>query len=398
MSEPVVAASTLGNDGSEVRYAIGCMTGTSLDGLDAALVRVTGHGLGMSASLVAHHAVDLDPQLADLLRSLAEGRPHPAWDFLRAGRAVGELYAQGVEELLAGQDGDLAVDLVAAHGQTLWHLGDEGLSWQLFDPWPIVRRLGIPVVYDLRQADLIAGGQGAPITPIADPILYGRGERLAVVNLGGVCNYTLSFPAAEGSAGLGEIRAEDLCPCNLLMDGMARVLLNKAYDKDGQATRAGRVLEPVVASIEAGLVQALEQRFEGPQSLGREQFGEAWIKGLLAGNPDVSAEDWLASSAASIARQLVAKIDPEGVERAILAGGGSLNPGLTAQIAQASQHPDIWRLSQDLGIPGEAREAAEFAILGLLSSDGVPVTLEAVTGAQNPGVAGSWAWPTPDLG
>ncbi|MEQ9454994.1 MAG: anhydro-N-acetylmuramic acid kinase, partial [Phycisphaeraceae bacterium] len=211
-----------------VRWCVGCMTGTSLDGLDAALVRVEGVGLSMSAEVVGHHAERLPEGLAETLRSLAEGTAHPAADFLRAGREVGGLYARGVAALLERCGAGVEVDLVAAHGQTVWHIGEEHLSWQLFDPWPLVREVGVPVVFDLRQADLIAGGQGAPITPIADPILYGRDRRLAVVNLGGVCNYTVSLPAEGG--GFPEVVAGDLCPCNLMLDGLARALLGRAYD------------------------------------------------------------------------------------------------------------------------------------------------------------------------
>lgn len=283
----------------------------------------------------------------------------------------------------------VVVDLVAAHGQTVWHIGEEQLSWQLFDPWPLVRELGVPVVFDLRQADLIAGGQGAPITPIADPILYGRDQKLAVVNLGGVCNFTVSLPGDEGA--LPEVIAQDLCPCNLMLDGLARRLLGRAYDKDGAVTSTGRADAELMALIEEAVGQS-------PRTLGREQFGQAWVDGLIARRPGVSEADWLASAAGYIGRKLAGAIDGYGVERAVLAGGGSLNPALVSQIAQSSVQGEVWTTSEALGIPGEAREAACFAVLGALSADGVPITLERVTGAQNPGVAGSWAWPAATMG
>ncbi|QDU72854.1 anhydro-N-acetylmuramic acid kinase [Mucisphaera calidilacus] len=371
------------------RWAVGCMTGTSLDGLDSALVKVTGTGLALAAELVAHHATPLDDRLAATLRSLAEGTPHPAEDFLRASRALGQTYARGIRQLLDQQPDTPDISLVAAHGQTIWHIGDEHLSWQLFDPWPVVHDLNLPVVYDLRQADLISGGQGAPITPITDPILYGRDQRLAVINLGGICNYTLAIPEADSP--FPRITAGDLCPCNLLLDGLTRTLLNQPYDRNGEVTATGTPNPQLIQIITTAVGNA-------PTTLGREQFGQAWVDDLLAASPDTPPADWLASACAYIGQKLSQTIEKHKVKTGVLAGGGALNHALTRAIADASSNPDAWTTSDQLGIPSEAREAASFAILGILSADAVPITLTSVTGAQNPRVAGTWVWPNRILG
>lgn len=370
------------------RWAVGCMTGTSLDGLDTALVRTTGEGLELEAELVAHHATEFPDELAATLRSLAEGTPHPAEDFLRAGRSLGALYARGVGELLEKLEEVPTLSLIAAHGQTIWHIGEEHLSWQLFDPYPLAHGLGVPVIYDMRQADLIAGGQGAPITPITDPILYGRDERLAVINLGGICNYTLSLP--ESGEAFPTVSAGDLCPCNLLLDGLTRALLGRAYDKNGVVTATGCPDSHLIAGIERAVGDA-------PTTLGREQFSQSWVERLIETHPEARPADWLASGCAYIGQQLAQTIDKHQVSRSVLAGGGSLNPALVGAISDASSDPSVWTTSEKCGIPGEAREAASFAILGILSSDRVPITLSRVTGAQNPPVAGSWVWPVGNL-
>ena len=138
------------------RLAVGCMTGTSLDGLDAALVRITGSGLSMQAELLGHHAVTLPQGLRSTLMSLASGEAHQPIVYMQAARDLGELYADGVEHLLTGGlvPPSATIDFVAAHGQTILHAPNHEngpKSWQLFDPWPIVRRLNLPVCYDLGR-------------------------------------------------------------------------------------------------------------------------------------------------------------------------------------------------------------------------------------------------------
>ncbi len=354
------------------RHVIGCMTGTSLDGLDAALVTITGTGLEMGARRVASVSRPLGG-LADTLRSMAEGRLYTANDELRAARRLGELHAEAAAELASLHP----VDLVAAHGQTIWHAPEAGLSRQLLDPWPIVRRLKAAVCYDLRQADLIAGGQGAPITPIADWVMF-RGSAGAVANLGGVCNVTWLADRVE------QVRGSDVGPCNLLLDGLVRRLYpGRAYDEGGRLAGGAdpdtRVVDAIAATVD---------RFAGGvESLGREQFGLAFIDAVVEAAGQTSAEALLSSAVQWIAELLAGAV---GNERLVLAGGGARNAALTGRIAGLCGEAV---LSDELGVPAQTREATAFAVLGALSQDGVPITLPSVTGADRPGVAGVWAYP-----
>ena len=152
------------------RYALGLMSGTSLDGLDAALIAATGEGDGLRARVLGHVEGELGtPKEVAVLRAIAEGEALPAIALLRAERALGarhaEVAAGCVERFLPA---GAALSVAVAHGQTVCHAPEEGLSWQLLDPGPLAERSGVPVVWDLRRADLLAGGQGAPITPLAD--------------------------------------------------------------------------------------------------------------------------------------------------------------------------------------------------------------------------------------
>jgi len=369
------------------------MTGTSLDGLDVALAEITGTGLDMT---VKFHGLVSKPlgALADQLRHFAEGKPAAPIDYLRAARQLGELHAEAVGELCERHfhpqspptpvGGSPKLDFIVAHGQTIWHAPNEKLSWQLFDPWPLVRRLKVPVCYDLRQADLVAGGQGAPISPIADPILYPLADGF-VVNLGGVCNVTRWYAKNRDIAGL------DLCPCNLLLDGLTRAFFNGVrYDDDGRIARTAAHTPMLVEHIG----RAIQLARSDQRSLGREQFGERWIRRLIDEAAEIfSPAVWLASACQQIAvclDQWVEGAQPTGV---VLAGGGVHNRYLVERITATITDTPWVKSSDDLGIPCEAREALAFAVLGALSQDGVPITLPQVTGAANPGRAGAWVYP-----
>lgn len=376
------AAPAEGADGGKrVRHVVGCMTGTSLDGLDAALTRVTGTGLDMTAEFVGMVSVPLPTTLRRTLLSMANGEAQPPIEFMRAARYLGVVHAEACAELIAKHGRGLDIDFVVAHGQTIWHAPADRLSWQLFDPWPIVRTLSLAVCYDLRQADLVAGGEGAPITPIADPILY-RGQAQLVFNLGGICNYSYGSPT--------EIQGGDITVCNILLDGLIqRLCPGQTYDTDGELAASG--------SPQADLVELIGQAIgecQGPNSsLGRELFDDHFLDGLVKRCGERQTADVLASAIAAIVNhtdEVVESYAPDGV---VLAGGGAKNRALIDEMRRRDSDGVDWYVSDELGIPCEAREAMGFAVLGALSADGVPITLPKVTGSETPGVAGVWATP-----
>ncbi|MEO1236156.1 MAG: anhydro-N-acetylmuramic acid kinase [Planctomycetota bacterium] len=357
------------------------MTGTSLDGLDAALTRITGTGLAMTAEFVGMVNAPLPDGLRSMLRSLAAGEPHPPIEIMRAARHLGAVHAEAVAELLSVHP-EAEPDYVVAHGQTVWHAPADRLSWQLFDPWPIVRVLGLPVCYDLRQADLIAGGEGAPITPIADWVMY-RHHADAVMNLGGIANATWLHEE------IAKVKGEDIFPCNILLDGLYRAWFDGDYDRDGVNASNGEVDIEVVGMIS----EAVSTRIQTSRSLGREYFDDLWIQELADSvRRKVSPEGGLISAIGMISACGMGLVKDKGCKRVVLAGGGAKNHTLTDGLASFATEIELC-YSDDVGIPGNAREAMGFAVLGALSTDGIAVSLPQVTGANEPGAAGVWAYP-----
>jgi 1,6-anhydro-N-acetylmuramate kinase len=394
---------------ARTRWVAGCMTGTSLDGLDAALVEVEGSGLEVRATLHGMVSVSLG-DLAPVLRRFASGAPAAPLDYLRAARQLGQLHAQTVADLCARHAPNRQLDLVVAHGQTICHappkappnaqpvpgLGpmslraEPGLSWQLFDPWPLVRRLAVPVCYDLRQADLSAGGQGAPLTPLADWVLYRDAAKTrAVVNLGGICNLTI-LPAGATSE---TIDGYDAGPCNLLIDAVVQALFpDRVFDQDGALAAAGRAGDCFVEAL--GEHPWWQQRRLRRQSTGREDFSADWVRQTIAQKcAGLAPADIVASAVGAVAGMVAIEAQTGGAAQVILAGGGSLNRTLVARIRSLCAPWAEVLLSDELGIPVAAREAVAFAVLGALSQDGVPITLPQVTGASKPGCAGAWVYP-----
>jgi 1,6-anhydro-N-acetylmuramate kinase len=343
------------------------MTGTSLDALDAALVRIEGFGLGVRPALVDAASTPLG-DLAPRLRALAEQRPATAMQFAALNRDFSLLHARAVRALLAGR----RADLVCVHGQTIAHAPP--VSWQLFQPAILAHELSTPVVSDLRAMDLAAGGRGAPITPSADAIFCRDiPGPWAVVNLGGFCNVTL---------GPDPIEARDVCACNHVLDHIARVRLGVPFDEDGAAAMSGAV------NLEARdeLMRLLRSQGDAGRSLGTGDELSAWVDAHASmSGPDL---------ALTACDALGGVIEPvlRGAGAVLLAGGGARNRALAQRIAM-----HLGRTVEPFdrtGIPGQWREAAAFAVLGALCQDRVPITLPEVTRLPGPApIAGCWVMP-----
>lgn len=397
-----------------IRHVVGVMTGTSIDGIDAALVRIDGRGLDMRGSVIRHVSALLG-SLQNQLRAAANQQPMTAGEFARLAWEFGELHAEVIERLMAnslsllpkgeGQGRSeggarrsplFVPDLICLHGQTIFH--QPPLSWQLVNPAPIAARFDCPIVSDLRQADLAHGGQGAPITPIADWILFRDrqgGKRRAIVNLGGFCNITvvpslaasgLGNPRTAGS-GIGAIVGFDVCACNQLLDAIARETLGKAFDEDGVAAAHGHA-SPQAAGALREILERQRRAGGDRRSLGTGDEALAW---LSEHRSKLAPDDLAASAVAAIAQTIIASVQEHHANELILAGGGARNRALRHALKKGSD-PFSVRLSDDLGIPIDAREAACFAILGALCHDGVPITLPQVTGCRAPApISGIWS-------
>jgi len=352
------------------------MTGTSLDGLDAALVEIDGRGLELRARLVGLTSLALD-ELAVPLRALAEQQPMQAGAIARTARALAALHVEAVRAVA----GETRIDLVAVHGQTVFH--QPPVSWQLCNPAPIAYGLGVPVVFDLRAGDLANGGQGAPITPIADWLwLRDARERRVVINLGGFCNLTVLPVGGPETIGGG-----DVCACNQVLDLVAREALRRPFDEDGAAAARGSVH----AAAHADLAARLRGQSGARRSLGTGDELRPWLdRWVQAVRPDDLARTACAAVAAVIAERAVSA-GP--VDRLVLAGGGVRNRTLVAELARQAAPAQVTP-SDDFGLPAQAREAAAMAVLGALCQDRVAITLPQITGVRGPApIAGCWVLP-----
>jgi 1,6-anhydro-N-acetylmuramate kinase len=360
------------------RFVLGAMTGTSLDGIDVAAAEIRGTGLQMRARLIRHDHADLGPLAADLRRAAAQ-EPMSAETLAGLSLALGERYAD-VVGVAAGDN--QRPDLIAVHGQTIVHRPP--VSWQLVNPAPVALRFNCPVVFDLRQADLAAGGRGAPITPAADWVLFGDTETTrAVVNLGGFCNVTVL--GDDGDEPLAGVRGFDVCACNQILDNAARRGLDAPYDDGGRAALVGEAQDYAVAELVEMLVR---QRSSG-RSLGTGDEAGSWVA-TYAGR--LLPEDLAASAVDAVARCIGEAVSAHDVDEIVVAGGGARNDALVETLRRHAGLP--LRTSDDLDVPGQAREALAMAVLGALCADRVPITLPQVTGCADAApVAGTWCLP-----
>lgn len=356
---------------------LGLSSGTSVDAIDVALAEFTHEGDRAVLQALGHLEVAWQPELrADLLAALPPGRLDVgAWcrfDTL-IGQAFGEAAARGLAELGPA-------DLVASHGQTLFHWVEDGRargSLQVGNPAWIHERVGLPVVHDLRVADIAAGGQGAPLVSLLDAMWLGE-RPTAALNLGGIANLTL--------VGDGGVVCGDTGPANCLVDAVMG-LRGQRCDLDGRAAAAGRV-QP--ALLDALLAEPYFAR-PMPKSTGREYFHLEWVHGRI-GEFDPHSDDLVATLTELTARTIADQLHRHPVDRLVVSGGGAQNPHLLARIAEHCGRPVV--RARELGVPDEAKEAYLFALLGWFSMQGWPGTVAAgdghrATGARAPRVLGS---------
>lgn len=364
------------------RKIVGLMSGTSLDGVDAALVEIVGGipftHLQAVACVTRPYSASERARLADLLRP-----DLPLPELMSANIWLGELFAQAALAVIAQAGltpGD--IDAVASHGQTIWHIPPAGLqpgcTLQIGEPCVIAERTGILTVADFRARDMAAGGQGAPLVPFADYLLFHSTDRaIAVQNIGGIAN--VSWLARDGS--MDEVLAFDTGPGNMIIDALVQYFGRGVYDRDGEIAGIGRVDEQLLHM----LLSHAYFKLPPPKSTGRELFGAGYAANLLrmAEQRGLTTEDLIATvtalTAESIARAYRDFL-PAMPDEMILGGGGSYNNTLKRMLAERLSGVKILT-HEDRGISSEAKEAIAFALLGYATLCGVPNNVPSATGA-----------------
>ncbi|MDP1841657.1 MAG: anhydro-N-acetylmuramic acid kinase [Reyranella sp.] len=348
---------------------LGLMSGTSVDGVDVALIETDGERI---ASLGPCLTVPYADDVRRLIRA-AFGAELPSDSTRAAERAVTEAHAAAVRRWSAEQGIALStIDLVGFHGQTITHRPEKRFTWQIGDGAALARSLGVRVVNDLRGADVAAGGQGAPLVPVYHAALAADLPRpLAVVNVGGVANVT--WVGADES-----LLAFDTGPGNGPIDDWCMRRAGQRYDKDGMLAATGTV-------DRTRLEHFSEHRFFEripPKSLDRGDFGDAWAEGL-------GAVDGAATLTAGTARALAlaARHFPAPVVQWVICGGGARNPTLLRMIAEETRGKVV--TAAELGWDGDGLEAQAFGFLAVRSLRGLPITFPTTTGAPQPLTGGT---------
>jgi anhydro-N-acetylmuramic acid kinase len=390
MLDGVIAA--LEGDGAIVA---GVLSGTSADGITVALARMrAGRRELAPPALVACETLAFPGDLASRVRAVLDGRPTGLRETALLSRDLGRAF--GAAAAAVARARGVRLDLVASHGQTVWHHdGREpsgAATLQLGDGDFAAEAAGCAVASDFRQRDIAAGGEGAPLSALADGVIFaGVAKPCAILNLGGIGNLTVLGEDA------GDILAFDTGPANCLLDGIARRLLDRPFDADGALAARGRVDPRLVRELSAHPFLATRP----PRSTGRDTFGEAWVDGVIERARELGissgpsgACDLMASAVAFVADCVARSLDDfvrAQIDRLIVAGGGAQNRALVAALERATRLSVV--ASDELSVPAHAREGLVFAVLGARCVLGIASTHPGATGARRGRVLGKLSWP-----
>ncbi|WP_227356388.1 anhydro-N-acetylmuramic acid kinase [Haladaptatus salinisoli] len=384
--------------GPRERLVVGLMSGTSLDGVDAACCRIRRDGTGprgYDASVESFVTRPYDPALRDRIAAVC-GDAGTVADACDLNVALGAVFADAAREAAASADVSLAdVDAIGSHGQTVRHRpkprslpvgGRLRSTLQIGDGSVIAERTGVETIADFRTADVAAGGHGAPLVPFADLALLADDETFRVAqNVGGIANCTALPPGATRE----DATAFDTGPGNVVVDGVVERLTDgeRTYDEDGRLARAGTVCDALLSE----LLDDDYFRAEPPKSTGRELFGREYAGAFLDAcrGRNLPDEDAVATATALTARSIAdayRRFLPRAPDEVVVSGGGAFNPTLVGMLDAEIDAPV--RTVDEYGVGADEKEAVAFALLAAAALDGVPNNVPNATGASRPVVMG----------
>ncbi len=383
----------------------GVMSGTSADGVDVALCRISPsrtEGDSPRIKLIGAAGFGYSKAVRAAVLRTMDAKAITVAEISRLNWRLGKMYADAVAS--AQDQFGVRVALVGCHGQTIYHQGvasrylgsDVRCTWQIGEASVIAERLRVPVVSDFRPADLAAGGQGAPLVPMLDYTMFRSAKSNRVLqNLGGIGNMT----AIPAGASFGQVMAFDTGPGNMVIDGCMARLYGRGFDRGGAVARRGKVVSTVVERV-------LRERYFSalpPKSCGREEFGEGFIARFVEMCRKAGAEDAdvIATATALTAQTILhayRRFVSVHLEQAapmarrteyVVAGGGAKNATLMEMLRQGFEPLGVRvRLMEELGVPEQAKEGVAFALLAWLTWFGRAGNVPAATGALRPVVLG----------
>jgi anhydro-N-acetylmuramic acid kinase len=375
----------------------GVMSGTSADGIDVALVRIAPGKTRPILALLAHEGFAYPRALRSAVLAAMNAELTSTAELARLNWRLGIAYADAVKAAIARHR--VKLDLIGCHGQTLFHQARASIyagrrfacTWQAGEPAAIAAEIGVPVVSNFRPADMLAGGQGAPLVPLLDYALFADVKRGRVLqNIGGIANLT----AIPAGCRADQLIAFDTGPGNMIIDALALELFGQPFDRNGAIAARGKVIEPVLAEA----LRNAYFRLKPPRAAGREQFGREYAAQFLAACTRLSRkpEDALATATALTAESIVraykrfvqGRMKGRGVDY-IVSGGGARNGTLMAMLARLLEPLGCeLATSEEYGMPAAAKEAAAFALLAWQTWHRLPGNVPAATGAARPVILG----------
>jgi len=384
---------------------LGMMSGTSADGIDVALARISGAPPNLNARLLDHTSVKFPSALRKEILRVAEQHPITAGALSQLNFRLGELFAGAA--LAACRKFRIApkkIALIGSHGQTIFHQGrpvpyfaaPTASTLQIGEASIIAARTGITTIGDFRPSDIALGGQGAPLVPYADYLLY-RHPKLGRVslNLGGIANITVLPPAAKPH----QVLAFDTGPANMLIDALVSHFTRGRlrFDKNARLASQGRSIRGLLDE----LLSDPYLKLAPPKSTGREYFGHAYLKKLLTlgrrhhANPNDLIRAATIFTALSVVDALNRFVLPKTkIHQLIVSGGGAHNPLILAQLSAALPGVEVLPSSR-LGVPEDAKEAFAFALLAYETFHQRPANLPSATGARGPAILGKISYAPP---
>jgi anhydro-N-acetylmuramic acid kinase len=374
------------------------MSGTSADGIDVALARISGAPPNLKAKLLGHTSAKFPPALRREILRVAEQQPISAGELSQFNFCLGKLFADAAfSACRTFRVPPSRVALIGSHGQTIFHQGrpvpyfgsSVASTLQIGEPSVIAARTGITTVGDFRPADIALGGQGAPLVPYADYLLY-RHEKFGRVslNLGGIANITVLPRAAKPQ----QVFAFDTGPANMLIDALVSHFTRgrSRFDENAHFAAQGRSIPALLNA----LLRDPYLKLPPPKSTGREYYGHAYVKKVLAlgrrhrAKPNDLIRAATIFTALSVVDALHRFVLPKTkIHQLIISGGGAYNPLILAQLSAALPGIEVLPSSR-LGIPEDAKEAFAFALLAHESFHQRPANLPSATGARGPAILG----------
>ena len=365
----------LGIDNNQQRIVAGLMSGTSVDAIDVALIRINRSDINIDVNVIAY--TEIPWSSADRTAILrVSTQSVTAQEIAIVDRMIGERFCTALD--FVSKSAGVKVDAIGFHGQTIAHVpspigGFSSSTLQIGNPYACAKTFECPVVFDFRRADMVTGGQGAPLVPAADSLMFHRellNGVLAIQNLGGIGNITY---LEHGQPPVGF----DTGPGNMVLDQVMLARTGKTFDQGGETAASGSMNLDVYGALQRWHIPS-----QPPVSYGREDFGQAFVDRILAASECISTPDLMATVSEWTARTLSDAMHflPSKPKRIYVCGGGAHNVDLIARFERISGIPASPLAS--LGINGDAREATAFAVLADARLRGVTFDLRNVTGSQ----------------